>query len=176
MLLLSFFFGVLLWTLLEYILHRYLGHVHKGKNFFKTEHLQHHGKFAYFAPAHKKLIAAIVVFCLFLGLMSLIFPVLYTFSFLLGTYSMYALYEITHFRFHSKLPVAPIFIVLRKHHFFHHFHNPKTNFGVTSRIWDRVFGTFTSVEKVRVPQKMAMTWLLDGGEINQQFSSDFYLA
>ena len=173
---LSFISGVLLWTFIEYIFHRFLGHVHKGKNFFKKEHLQHHSKYAYFAPVYKKIISALLFFGLFLVILSFLVSTFTAASFLIGFYSMYGLYELAHYRFHAKSPLAYIFLVLRKHHFYHHFHNPKTNFGVTSRLWDRVFGTFTPVEKVRVPKKMAMVWLLEGTEIKKTYSTHFYFA
>jgi 4-hydroxysphinganine ceramide fatty acyl 2-hydroxylase len=97
-------------------------------------------------------------------------------AFLAGFLGMYILYEVTHYRFHIRKPVAKPFIILRKHHFYHHFHNPKTNHGVTSRFWDRVFGTFVPVEKVRVPRKMAMQWLLEEEKVKPVYSPHFYLT
>ena len=172
----NFFLGIILWTFIEYVLHRFLGHVHKGKNFFKAEHSLHHSKFEYFAPASKKAVSALIVFGMLFFSLRLVFTMENVFSFLVGLFGMYFLYELTHFRFHAKNPVAKPFVILRKHHFYHHFHNPKTNFGVTTRFWDRVFGTFIKVEKVRIPQKMAMNWLLDGKNIKDKYSLDFYLS
>jgi len=94
---------------------------------------------------------------------------------LAGFTGMYILYEVTHYRFHIRKPVAKPFIILRKHHFYHHFHNPRTNHGVTTRFWDRVFGTFVAVEKVRVPRKMAMRWLLDQEEVKPVYAPHFTL-
>ena len=176
MIFLSFALGVILWTLIEYLLHRFLGHVHKGRNFFKAEHIQHHAKFEYFAPANKKAISALIGFLFFLLIGIVFIPIFFVIAFLVGFFAMYALYETTHFRFHAKNPIAYPFVILRKHHFYHHFHNPKTNFGVTSRFWDRVFGTFKKPEKVRIPQKMAMTWLLEENHIKEIYSLDFYIA
>lgn len=160
---------------MEYFLHRFMGHEHKGKNFFKSEHVQHHAKFNYFAPASKKIIGASILFISLLVIGSLIFPVLITAAFLIGFFGMGTLYEVTHFRYHSKDPVAKIFITLRKHHFYHHFHNPKVNHGVTSRIWDRVFGTFTPVEKVNIPEQMMMNWLMDEQVIKPEYTEHFKL-
>lgn len=173
MIILSFILGVLLWTFAEYMLHRFLGHEHKGKNFFKKEHLQHHAKFNYFAPAHKKLISASLVFVILFLIGILFAPVLIVLFFLCGFFGMYGMYELTHFRYHAKDPVAAPFIILRKHHFYHHFHNPKTNHGVTTRFWDRIFGTFVPVETVTVPEKMAMNWLINNGEIKNRYTSHF---
>jgi 4-hydroxysphinganine ceramide fatty acyl 2-hydroxylase len=94
-------------------------------------------------------------------------------SFVLGFVTMYTLYEATHARFHRREPIAKPFIILRKHHFYHHFHNPKTNHGVTTRFWDRVFGTFVRVEQVNVPKQMSMQWLLEDDEIKDVYAKHF---
>ncbi len=173
--LISFISGVFLWTFLEYVLHRFLGHEHKGKNFFKDEHLIHHRKVHYFAPAGKKLVAATLVAGSLFGTLSLILSWTIAFSFVLGLIGMYGLYETTHARFHRKGPIAEPFIILRKHHFYHHFHQPKLNHGVTTRIWDRVFGTFHRVETVKVPRKMTMDWLMIDDHLNPKFEGHFQL-
>ncbi len=173
--LISFLLGVLLWTFLEYVLHRFLGHEHKGKNFFKDEHLVHHRKVHYFAPAYKKIGAATVVAAGLFATLSLALSWTIALSFVLGLMGMYGFYEYVHARYHRKGPVAQIFIVLRKHHFYHHFHQPKLNHGVTTRLWDRVFGTFHRVETVKVPKKMTMDWLMNGDEIAQAYTGHFQL-
>ena len=175
MILIAFFSGVALWTFLECMLHRFLGHEHKGKNFFKDEHSLHHQKVHYFAPAHKKIAAAGSIAVLLTVTLSLILSWLTAIAFVLGLMGMYGLYETTHSRFHKRGPIAKPFIVLRKHHFYHHFHQPKLNHGVTTRIWDRVFGTFHRVETVKVPRKMTMDWLMIGEELNPKFEGHFQL-
>ena len=173
MLIAVFFSGVVTWTLTEYLLHRFLGHVHKGKNFFKKEHLHHHSKANYFAPAYKKALLALVVSALLCGLLARVTSLAAALAFTIGFSGMYALYEVTHARFHRKDPIARPFIVLRKHHFYHHFHNPKYNHGVTTRFWDRVFGTFKTVDKVTVPKQMSMPWLVSGQQIKGVYSEHF---
>lgn len=173
MLVLIFFLGVISWTLTEYLLHRFLGHVHKGKNFFKAEHLQHHSKANYFAPAYKKAAMAVIVSVTLVALISLFTSMQIAVAFVFGFVSMYTLYEATHARFHRKEPIAKPFIILRKHHFYHHFHNPKTNLGLTTRFWDRVFGTFVRVEQVNVPKQMSMQWLLEDDEIKDAYAKHF---
>ena len=176
MLILIALLGVAAWTFTEYMLHRFLGHVHKGKNFFKAEHHLHHAKANYFAPVYKKASLVIPGAVILIALISLVTSVAAATAFIVGFISMYFLYETTHFRFHSKEPVAKPFIILRKHHFYHHFHNPKMNHGVTTRIWDRVFGTFKRVEKVNIPKQMSMQWLLDGAEIKSDYAEHFRMS
>ena len=176
MLLLATLAGMGLWTLAEYLLHRFLGHEHKGRNFFKEEHVLHHSRAAYFAPAYKKALLAVVVCGVMIAALTLLLPFTMALAFTAGFAGMYLLYEATHKRYHSRDPLAPVFLVLRKHHFYHHFHNPKKNHGVTTRLWDRVFGTFVRVEMVTVPPKLSMPWLMEEEEIKEAYQQHFRLA
>jgi 4-hydroxysphinganine ceramide fatty acyl 2-hydroxylase len=173
---LSLLLGISAWTLAEYLLHRFLGHEHKGKNFFKAEHSVHHSKANYFAPAYKKAIAAVLFSAGLFFLLAVLVPYAVAVAFIVGFVGMYGLYEATHYRFHAAKPLK-VFLYLRKHHFYHHFHNPKTNHGVTTRFWDRVFGTFHQVEnKVRVPRSMSMRWLVADDSIKPDYAEDFILS
>lgn len=171
----AFVSGIVLWTFLEYVLHRFLGHEHRGRNFFKDEHILHHQKVHYFAPAFKKATAAIAFSIIVVVLLSFALIWELALGSVAGLVGMYGLYEITHMRFHKKGPIARPFIVLRKHHFYHHFHQPSKNYGVTTRFWDRVFGTFQQVEMVSVPRKMTMDWLMKGSEIAPAYAKHFQL-
>jgi len=52
----------------------------------------------------------------------------------------YICYDMTHyFLHHSKLP--PYFQELKSYHLQHHFLDYQLGFGVTSKFWDRMFGT-----------------------------------
>lgn len=176
MLLLTALAGIACWTLAEYLLHRFLGHEHKGHNFFKSEHVLHHSRANYFAPAYKKMLLALAVSTVLLAALSLLLPFAIALAFMVGFTAMYSLYEVTHHRYHSKQPLAAPFIALRKHHFYHHFHNPGKNHGVTTRFWDRVFGTYVPVETVTVPRKLSMQWLLAGEDIREEYQPHFRLA
>lgn len=175
MFILFFIAGVISWTFMEYMLHRFLGHEHKGKNFFKAEHSVHHSVANYFAPTYKKLIAAVLVSALMLFLLNFLMSLLHAAAFVVGFAGMYSLYEITHYRYHAAKPIIKPYIILRKHHFYHHFHNPKVNHGVTTRFWDRVFGTFVRVELVKVPRQMSMDWLVENEEIKPVYAKHFHL-
>ena len=173
---LFFIAGIASWTLAEYLLHRFLGHEHRGRNFFKAEHTLHHSRANYFAPAYKKVLLAATVSSILLLTFSLMMPFAWSLAFVVGFTAMYGLYELTHHRYHSKEPLAAPFIALRKHHFYHHFHNPKKNHGVTTRFWDLIFGTFVRVESVTVPRRLSMNWLLEGDDIKETYTPHFKLA
>ncbi len=91
--LLSFFIGIITWTFFEYVLHCFLGHEHKGKNFFKSEHQVHHSKANYFAPYYKKIIAAIAVSVVVFSILVLFLSIINSVAFIAGLIGMYSLYE-----------------------------------------------------------------------------------
>ena len=64
----------------------------------------------------------------------------------------------------------------RRHHFSHHFTDARYNHGVTTPLWDLVFRTYRAPDKIHVPRKLAMDWLLDeSGELASRFSADYAL-
>jgi cyclopropane-fatty-acyl-phospholipid synthase len=132
---LTFLLGLLLWTPLEYALHRYVFHR-------MAPHYQHHDapteREYIFAPLWFSGIAAVVLFGLF-GLAAgswqrgaLIEA---------GTVAGYLCYEGVHFWIHSPRPGGAILTALRRHHYYHHFADDTKCYGVVTSFWDRVFGT-----------------------------------
>jgi len=176
-LIIYFLSGAFLWTLLEYFLHRFLGHWKKGRNPFTKEHLRHHRETHYFASAYKKAIAAISVVSILAGLLGFIVGLIEGAAFSAGLGMMYMAYEAIHKRAHTHAPVGAYGGWLRKHHFYHHFKDPRKNHGVTSPLWDIVFGTNVMPGVLMVPRKLALDWLIDKntGEILPQFSGDYRL-
>jgi sterol desaturase/sphingolipid hydroxylase (fatty acid hydroxylase superfamily) len=92
--------------------------------------------------------------------------------------AMYVTYEIVHRRAHTHAGIGAYGRFLRRHHVHHHFGNPKANHGVTSPAWDFVFGTFESPSVIRVPEKLAMRWLVDEqtGGVRSMFSDVYTLV
>ncbi|HQD13549.1 MAG TPA: sterol desaturase family protein, partial [Chitinophagales bacterium] len=91
-----------------------------------------------------------------------------------GLAGMYFLYEYTHRVFHIREPLIRYGLKMRKHHFYHHFGNPKLNHGVTTAFWDRVFGTYTKPDVVKVPNKLTMVWLKDNRHgLKQKYQRHF---
>ena len=176
--LIVFVFGLLSWPVMEYLLHRFLGHVLKLNTEFKKQHTRHHVESDYFASNGLKVLAAIPVSLISFVLVSVIsgsgvIGAAYTLGFIL----MYGVYEWAHWSFHHRAPKTRIGLKLRKHHFTHHFHNSKMNHGVTSRLLDLIFGTCIELPTVKVPKKFMLSWLLgaDKFNINEKFSKDFQL-
>jgi 4-hydroxysphinganine ceramide fatty acyl 2-hydroxylase len=154
--------GVMTWSFLEYCIHRWLGHDKRLlNNPFGVEHTAHHSQGDYFAPASKKASVAAVFFAVFL-------PVaVWVAGWVLGTVyvssavGFYIYYEVLHRMDHVTEGIGPYGRWARAHHFYHHFHDPRVNHGVTSPIWDVVFRTYVKPGTVRVPEKLQMQWLCD---------------
>jgi sterol desaturase/sphingolipid hydroxylase (fatty acid hydroxylase superfamily) len=171
--------GVLSWTLLEYVIHRWMGHDRRFRgNPFGVEHTRHHAEGNYFAPTSKKLVVAVVV----IGILSLpaiaIAGVAHGGAYVLGLVGFYGIYEWLHRREHTHPGIGRYGRWARRHHFHHHFVNNRSNHGVTSPVWDLVFGTLEQPSIIRVPPKLSMAWLLDPatGDVRAEYAETYQLT
>lgn len=168
--------GAFVWTFLEYVIHRFRGHKKNGNGPIRKEHLQHHAKANYFVQLYKKIPIAMAVLLLSSLTVGALAGTTNGLAFALGLTSMYFIYELTHRAFHVHEPIIRYGLKMRKHHFYHHFGNPKNNHGVTTALWDRIFRTYQTVEQVAVPPKMAMQWLLNEEQtVKSKYSRHFRL-
>lgn len=157
--------GTLMWPVLEYTLHRFLGHELPWKSKFRTEHLRHHAEGNFFAPLHLKLLAAIII----VGGLELILLVsgldsVFAVAFAIGLLANYARYEFFHMALHAREPKNERERRLAKHHLYHHFGNYQMNHGVTSRWFDRVCKTYREPGLIKVPKHLAPEWLVKNAE------------
>jgi len=58
-----------------------------------------------------------------------------------GVIAGYLAYEAIHLCIHSPAPGGAVLRALRKHHYYHHFASDQVCYGVTSPLWDWVFGS-----------------------------------
>jgi len=150
------------WTLAEYAIHRFLGHDPRTRpNPFATEHVRHHGEGNYFAPGWKKACAAAAVAPALLAPTAAIAGWGAGLAWVGGFLGTYLAYEVVHRRQHTHPGFGPYGRWLRRHHFHHHFTDPRANHGVTTPLWDWVFGTFRPAGFLRVPARLQMPWLVD---------------
>ena len=139
-----FFTGFFSFTLLEYVAHRYLFHM-KPTNEFKRKvqyalHGLHHeypkDKERLAMPPLMSLLLAGVFFGIFYAMMNT-----KVFGFLPGFISGYCAYISVHFIVHAYNPPNNIFKGLWLNHAIHHYKDNTQIFGVSSQLWDYVFGT-----------------------------------
>ena len=172
--------GFALWILFEYLLHRFAMHHLHGRGIMSREHLEHHvGAGWEFSGTHLLSWAGMLLvgFVAWLPLGWITVSLAFGASVAVGWTVGYFFYEYEHAMAHLKAPRTRYQRWLRKHHFHHHFGHPMANHGVTLGIWDRVFGTYEAPEVVRVPRRMAQSWMLDAdGELAAEHASDYVLV
>lgn len=168
--------GVFFWTFAEYCLHRFVFHGPRGGGIGAREHRRHHVEVDYFAPWWQKGLAALGATAVMLPLSGLVAGALLGLAFTAGFISMFLLYEVLHRRAHTHPPRGRYGRWLRRNHFAHHFTDSRQNQGVTTPLWDVVFGTGLPSTRIRVPRQLAMPWLVrTDGEIAAAFAGDYEL-
>jgi len=149
--------GLAAWTLMEYLVHRYILHVSfpaSGNwvslslhHLFDAAHVDHHAQpwDGYHINGHLDTLFAAA---LFMPLSFLAPP--YTASVAVAAlFAGYVAEEWAHHAIHFCNFRWPYFQYLRRRHLYHHSrHGVGTAYGVTSDLWDKVFGT-----RIPVPER-----------------------
>jgi len=143
-----FVFGVLFWTLAEYLLHRFLFHWITEAKWSQRFHFIMHGSHHNFPrdeerllmPPVPGLIMGAMLFAVFYCIFWLLGISQLTFGFFPGFFSGYLMYSFVHRATHINRPPKR-FKHIWHHHSLHHYKYPDKAFGVSSPFWDKVFGT-----------------------------------
>ncbi|MCR6637729.1 MAG: sterol desaturase family protein [Sporocytophaga sp.] len=147
---LLFLGGFLFFTLIEYLVHRFVFHMEPTSSFKKKIQYNMHGVHHEF-PKDKDRLAmppllsitlAVIFFVIFYSLMNT-----KVFGFLPGLLTGYASYLFVHYIVHAYAPPKNIFKELWVNHAIHHYKDNSTVFGVSSPLWDYVFGTMPPKKK-----------------------------
>lgn len=172
--------GAALWTLFEYLLHRFAMHHLHGRGIMSREHLEHHVHSSWsFSSTHLLSWAGMLLvgFAVWMPLAWWIAGPATGVAVALGWALGYFFYEYVHAMSHLRAPTGRYSRFVRRHHFHHHFGHPMSNHGVTTSVWDRVFGTLERPDAVRVPRRLALPWLVDENrEIRPEFRDDYVLV
>jgi sterol desaturase/sphingolipid hydroxylase (fatty acid hydroxylase superfamily) len=136
--------GVMLWTLIEYLMHRFVFHLtprgRLGVFFAYLIHGVHHAfpedrRRWLMPPIVTVPVATVLFFVLRLLIGASAAPVF------AGAIFGYLAYDLLHYASHAGALRGRVPRYLRQNHLLHHFRFPETRFGVSSPLWDRVFGT-----------------------------------
>jgi len=170
--------GVVTWWGLEYVLHRFVGHMPRGRSLFSREHRRHHAEGDYFAPTWRKVLGVSPVMLLVFAATALALGPLVGATYTTGLLGMYLSYEVFHRRLHTHPPRGRYGRWARRHHFHHHFVNPKANHGVTTPFGDIAMKTREPLGPIPVPERLAMSWLLDAetGDVKAAYANDYRLV
>jgi len=147
---LTFISGMLFWTFFEYLAHRFIFHwiseSPRIQKFAYTLHGNHHhyprDRQRLFMPP----IPSIIISSALFGLMYLISGS-YAFMFFPGFILGYLMYGSMHYAIHAWNPPFKWMKPLWRNHHLHHYKDEQHGFGVSTTIWDRVFGTMFDLKK-----------------------------
>jgi sterol desaturase/sphingolipid hydroxylase (fatty acid hydroxylase superfamily) len=145
-----FFAGMLGWTLFEYVMHRFVFHFvadsPRAQRIIYVMHGNHHeyprDKERLFMPPVPSLIIASLVFYLVKLAMGN-----QVFMFFPGFVFGYLIYGTMHFAIHAWNPPYKWMKPLWRNHHLHHYKNERQGFGVSTTLWDRIFGTMFDLSK-----------------------------
>jgi sterol desaturase/sphingolipid hydroxylase (fatty acid hydroxylase superfamily) len=152
-----FLAGLFFWTFFEYIGHRFAFHIptttQAREKFQYTFHGVHHEyprdkQRLAMPPAASVVIVAIIIF-----LFRIVFG-MPGYAIVAGFLAGYATYLLIHFSIHTRVPPKNFLGKLWMHHSIHHYKDQKVAFGVSSPLWDMVFGTMPGV-KPQISQSTA---------------------
>ena len=143
-----FALGVFAWTFLEYVLHRWVFHwkpdqkVEWQRDASWLIHGIHHD-YPYDADrlVMPPTVTAIIAVLLWFPVKAALGAHLH-YPFFAGLVAGYVWYDLTHYYLHHAVPRTAIGRWMRKYHLVHHFQTPAVRYGITSPLWDHVFGTY----------------------------------
>lgn len=137
--------GLLLWTLTEYWLHRLVFHWEPDHPIGGRLHFIIHGIHHEHPNDRLRLVMppalSIPLGLAFFGLFVLVFGTPAAYPLYAGLLIGYLGYDYTHYHLHHHTPTTPLGRRLREQHMRHHFQDHRYGFGVSSPLWDAVFGT-----------------------------------
>ena len=142
--------GLVLWTPTEYLLHRFVFH-YRPRNawqervtflFHGIHHAQPQIKTRLVMPPAVSFPMAAVIYGLLYGVVGVLLEAPgwvdgLTSGLLMG----YLVYDITHYATHHFAMRGGVLKFLKRYHMQHHYKTPDQRFGVSSPLWDWVFGT-----------------------------------
>lgn len=140
-----FLFGVFVWTMTEYLLHRFAFHYEPSSSWGKRIHFLMHGIHHDYPNDSMRLVMppvisiplALLFYALFVVLLREASVPAFFAGFLFG----YVCYDTIHYGTHHFPMKGTVGLWLKHHHMKHHYQTDTLGYGVSSPLWDYVFGT-----------------------------------
>ena len=137
--------GILTWSLAEYLLHRFIFHYQPTTKIGKRIHFIVHGVHHDYPSDSKRLVMvpsmSIPLAAAFYFLFYFLMGGANTAPFFAGFIIGYLIYDETHYALHHFNFKSKFWLNIKHHHMIHHYKDSQNGFGVSSKIWDYVFGT-----------------------------------
>jgi 4-hydroxysphinganine ceramide fatty acyl 2-hydroxylase len=137
--------GILVWSLTEYLLHRFIFHYVPNSEFGQRIHFIFHGVHHDYPSDSKRLVmppsVSVPLAFLFFFLFKSIVGYIYVAPFMAGFLTGYLFYDMTHYAIHHFNMHNKFWLAIKNHHMRHHYQDPAKGFGVSSKVWDKIIGT-----------------------------------
>jgi sterol desaturase/sphingolipid hydroxylase (fatty acid hydroxylase superfamily) len=145
-----FFSGIFFWTFFEYMAHRFLFHWVAESKWAKKIVYTMHGNHHHYPRDRERLfmppLPSIIITSVIFGLMYLLCGK-YAYSFFAGFILGYLLYASMHYAIHAFNPPFKWIKPLWRNHHLHHYKDEHAGFGVSSTLWDHLFGTMYNLKE-----------------------------
>lgn len=149
--------GVVLWQLLEYLIHRFMFHASVTSYWGLTLHFLFHGCHHKFPMDAERLVfppvpAACIAAGIF-GVLRILLPCSAAVSLMSGVLLGYVLYDCLHYAIHHavKLP-GEVLRELRIRHNHHHYQDHHRGYGISSVFYDVLFNTSSNLHSSKTQQ------------------------
>lgn len=138
-------FGMFIWTITEYLLHRFIFHWELKSKLGARIHFIFHGVHHDYPSDSRRLVmppsVSIPLATMFFFLFRFLIGEISVIPFFAGFLTGYLFYDISHYAVHHFNMHSKFWLAIKNHHIKHHFQDPDKGYGVSSPIWDYVFRT-----------------------------------
>lgn len=150
---LYFLSGLAFWTLAEYVLHRWVFHFEPKSKWGQRIHFIFHGVHHDYPRDRLRLVmplsASIPMATIIYFIFSVFFAEFTLAAFFSGFIFGYLIYDECHYAMHHANFKSGWFKKIKDHHMLHHYSDSEKGFGVSSAMWDVVFGSGFPKKKKR---------------------------
>jgi 4-hydroxysphinganine ceramide fatty acyl 2-hydroxylase len=141
--------GILIWTLVEYTMHRWVFHYEPKSRWGRRFHFMLHGVHHDYPNDASRLVMppivsgplAIIFYAIFALLFGRFAPAVFA-----GLLAGYLFYDTLHYATHHFAMKRGLWLWLKRYHLRHHYRDDHAGYGVSSPLWDYVFGTTSAQE------------------------------
>jgi len=137
--------GIIVWSLAEYVLHRFVFHYVPDSEFGQRIHFIFHGVHHDYPSDSRRLVmppsVSLPLAVLFYLLFYLIVGKIFVAPFMAGFLTGYLFYDMTHYAVHHFNMHNKFWLAIKNHHMKHHYQDSAKGFGVSSPVWDKIIGT-----------------------------------
>ena len=146
-----FMSGLFVWTLTEYVLHRFIFHWVPPGKWGERLHFIWHGVHHDYPNDQLRLVlppsVSVALATLFYFFFRLLLGTPSVYPFFSGFILGYLCYDIMHYAMHHLRWNNRVWLKIKNHHMLHHYQEHDKGFGVSNPLWDYVFNTTFKLKK-----------------------------